>query len=111
LPGIHIYRLSEIDQDGIKQELETKAIQLITKNDFTIFPNPTNSGSPTYVVFSPKKNLTSHMEVVSAIGTVIEKRLLDNTVSAHELQLTKGQYFVRIVEDGVIIGTKSVVIL
>lgn len=98
--GIHYYRLSEISTAGDINPLSLKAINLQASSDVTIFPNPATEGNPITVLYKAKKEIkNSYIEFYSLIGTIVKRISLNSDHSIYKVDLPRGHYITRLIED------------
>lgn len=111
--GLHYYRVSEVSHTEKKPNpLSLKSIRIQpSETTFTIFPNPANSGEPSKILYTPRKNSSSYIEVYSLIGALVTRFRIDDHSSTHEINLPKGQYLIHLIEDNGQVGVKSLAVL
>lgn len=98
--GVHYYRISEVSTEGETNPLSLKAINLQSPSDITIFPNPAAEGNPVTIFYSAKKETNNaYIEFYSSIGNVVKRLPLNNENSTYRVELPKGHYITRLIED------------
>lgn len=109
-PGYHYYRLSEVDFSGKVTVLEIKGIELKAEHLFSVFPNPTQSGQSTTVLYTASESGNVYVEFFTPVGTLVQRLQLDTTTSNHSVNLPKGQYLVKLTENETLIETRSLIV-
>ena len=76
-------------------------------NNFSIYPNP-NNGQFNIIISSPQKNTS--IEVYNNIGVLVYSQKIVNEQNTIELaNEATGLYFVKVMSDGKIVGTKKII--
>jgi hypothetical protein len=84
--GTNYYRLSQTNLNGIKTEIDTKSLNRVYSNNFSIIPNPSNGQFSIYGL----KNETYKISIYDVMGKLFAKT--EDITTLTSLDFTEGSY-------------------
>ncbi|MFT6187264.1 MAG: hypothetical protein ACJAZC_000321 [Cryomorphaceae bacterium] len=111
LPGVNYYRLKQTDFNGATSYSNIKAVEFSDKNNFDldIFPNP-SSGETTFYSAESFKN--ANLIVYNSSGQAVKfaENIFGMTFTLNCENLSSGLYFVKLLQDGIVVATDKLVL-